>query len=412
VRILLVTPYLPHSRIGHGGGSAVRALVRELGQRHDVSLVSLLRPGDGDPQDTARDLGVTIEAVPFLDAAAGGLSRIPLIAGRAGAALRSLVSGYPQYVTKYAHRHLLQQTIAVIEDWAPDVVQVEYLQLSLLMKGLRQWRDGREHGPRLIMDSHELGSLPRRRRAREATGFTRWLLETEATAWDRVARDVSRWADQTLCVTDQDRQLLASAGGQNLVTVPLGIDTDHPLIERPDHPPFRLLFLGSFQHPPNRSAAGILCQRIWPEVRQALPGWKLVLAGPGSDTFLASLDAPKKDVQALGFVDDLTPLFSSCSLFVAPLTEGGGIKIKILEAMARGIPVVTTPIGAEGITQKNEDLVWWADEVEDFAALITEAAGDRDACQRRALAARAHIEQHFSWGAVVDRLEAVYRGTH
>jgi glycosyltransferase involved in cell wall biosynthesis len=144
-------------------------------------------------------------------------------------------------------------------------------------------------------------------------------------------------------------------------------------------------------------------------VASRLPGWELVLAGPGSDEFLARSPAPVDGVRATGFVDDLTELFRASGIFAAPLTEGGGIKIKILEAMARGIPVVTTPIGAEGIAERDQDLVAWANDPESFAdALVKTAQRPADA-MRRAERARRHVEEHFSWDAVVRRLETVYR---
>ena len=412
MRILIVTPYLPHAYIGHGGGSAVRSLVAELARRHEVTVVSLLRPGETDLVDSVTRLGVAVHPVPFVDRAATGSARLGLAASRAVAMGRVLITGYPFYVTKYASSALSRAAISVTESWRPDVIQVEYLQLALLMRSLRRWRErsGDTTAPRLILDSHELGSLPRRRRAATARGPHRIWLRVVAAAWDRLARHSSRWADTTLCVTDQDRRLYQQAGGSNLITVPLGIDTRSLQPVRDVDPPARILFLGSFQHPPNRRAAALLCDHIWPLARPKLPGWELVLAGPGSDTFLAEQTSMPAGVRATGFVPDLTDLFRSSRLFAAPLTEGGGIKIKILEAMARGIPVVTTPIGAEGITTQSDDLVTWAETPAQFAAALVTAAEDQRGAQLRAERARRHVERHFGWEAVVQRLEAVYAG--
>ena len=140
-----------------------------------------------------------------------------------------------------------------------------------------------------------------------------------------------------------------------------------------------------------------------------LPDWELVLAGPGSDTFLAGRPRPPTRIRATGFVDDLAELLSGCRLFAAPLTEGGGIKIKILEAMARGLPVVTTPIGAEGIVSAADDLVWLAPDGESFARHLLDAALDLEGAARRARQARLYVQKHFSWDAVVLRLEDVYQ---
>lgn len=415
MRILVISPYLPHARIDHGGGQAVRGLVRALGRRHDCLLLSLLRPGEQDLAPTVQELGVVSMTVAFSDRQARGPARWHLYRQRLLAIARTCRDRYPYFVAKYADRALTRAALAAAGEFKPDIIQIEYLQLAYLLRDLRRWRDrvfgGAAAGsdPRLILDSLEVSSLPRRRLAARAGGLRRRLLLSEAAAWDRLARDASHWADATLCVTEQDRRLLAAAGGQRLVTMPLGIETHEPPPDSDPHRQPRILFLGSFQHPPNRSAAALLCDRIWPQVCARLPDWQLVLAGPGSDAFLASRSSAAPRIVATGFVADLDALFAGCRLFAAPLTEGGGIKIKILEAMARSLPVVTTPIGIEGIAAETADLVWLAPDAESFAARLLAAAANPAEAARRAEQARHHVERTFGWDTAAQRLEAIYR---
>lgn len=411
MRVLLVTPYLPHARVGHGGGTSVRHLVAELARLHDVHVFSLIRPGEGTLIDDVVRLGVTVSGLPFLDQKARGWPRARLYAERLPAAGRALVSRYPYYVTKYGSPLVARAIEREVRTFAPDVVQVEYLQLALPLRRLRRMRDRGELGttaPRLVLNSHELSSLPRRRRAKSArNGLARVWLGAAAGAWERLQVDATRWADATLCVTSQDHDLLTALGGENVHTLPLGVDTAAVVFAPPDDAPPRALFLGSFGHAPNRSAARTLVNDIWPRLRPALPGWELVLAGPGSDAFVAALPDPE-GVRGLGYVDDLRALFAGCRLFLAPLTEGGGIKIKILEAMARGLPVVTTPIGAEGIADERDEAFWLAPDVTAFPAQALAAASTPDEARRRALRARQLIETNFSWRAIASRLTGIY----
>ncbi|MEZ4387599.1 MAG: glycosyltransferase family 4 protein [Candidatus Krumholzibacteriia bacterium] len=368
------------------------------------------RPGDPEPH--LADLGpaVRLETVPFQDRdARGPTARLQLIADRVRAAWLAWRRGHPYSVAKYHQPRLSARASELVRDFAPDVVQVEYLQLAGVALDLAARRPpGRP--PRLVLDSHEHGALPRRRRAALAGPWRRRRLEAEAAAWDRLACEVSRRMDAVLCVTEQDRRLLADAGAVNLVTVPLGIDTD-ALRPRPaDAGPPQALFVGSFAHPPNRDAATLLCDRIWPAVQAALPGWRLVLAGPGSREFLVRRTTVPAGIEARGFVADLDPLFAASRLFLAPLFTGGGIKIKILEAMARGIPLVTTPIGAEGIATRDQDLVGWATDPDTFIAAVVDLAGRPEAAAERAARARDHVVREFSWTAVIGRLEVIYRG--
>jgi glycosyltransferase involved in cell wall biosynthesis len=412
VKVLLITPYLPHVRVGHGGGTAVRNLAAELARLHDVHVFSLIRPGEASLVPEVENLGVGVSGVPFLDQSAQGWRRAKLFAHRLPAAGRALAGRYPYYVAKYGARGLVRSIVAEVQALGPDVVQVEYLQLALPLRELRRQRDRGAFGdtpPRLVLNSHELSSLPRRRRAAVADNhFSRAWLLAAASAWERLQVDATRWADATLCVTPQDHDLLASLGGVNLHTLPLGVDIRDVAYRPAAGAPPRALFLGSFQHPPNRSAARALVDDIWPRLHPQLPGWELVLAGPGSDIFVAGLSAPAAGIRGLGYVDDLGELFASCRMFLAPLTEGGGIKIKILEAMGRGLPVVTTPIGAEGITEARDDTLWLAPDIATFPSQALAAATQRDEALRRAERARQHIEANFSWTAIAEQLTAIY----
>jgi glycosyltransferase involved in cell wall biosynthesis len=203
-------------------------------------------------------------------------------------------------------------------------------------------------------------------------------------------------------------------GGKNLVTVPLGMDLDRVKADWSPGPDKRFLFVGSFNHRPNRLAADFLLEDMWPAVVQTLPESRLILAGRGSRKYLSRRGGAEhwsaRGIDALGFVDDLTPLFRECHLFVAPLPEGGGIKIKILEAMARGIPVVTTPVGAEGIAGDRDGAIVIAPCDQHFTTEVLEAIADPSAGTERALKARRLVEEKFSWVAITEQLTAIYAG--
>lgn len=409
MRILVVTPYLPHANVGHGGGTAVRQLIRALAPRHEVTVLSLRRASDPPVADVDLGTGVRLETVAFRDRSARGFGdRIGLVRDRLGATWLACRRRHPLYVAKYHHAALLARARGLVAELAPDVVQVEYLQLAGVAMELSRLR-GSSPRPRLLLDSHEHGALPLRRRAMAANWWRRRRLEREACAWDRLARQASRQVDAMLCVTDQDRALLARIGAVNLVTIPLGIDTEALRPARAADQRPQVLFVGSFAHPPNRAAAALLCDRIWPEIQRSLPSWTLVLAGPGSDQYLRQRAQATPGVEARGFVQDLGELFAESRVFAAPLFEGGGIKIKILEAMARGIPLVTTPIGAEGIVERDQDLVGWADTPDAFVAELLDTIRAPERAEERARLARAHVERQFSWSAVIGQLEEIYR---
>ena len=414
MKVMVLTPYLPHARVGHGGGTAVRDLVRALARSHRVQVVSLLRPGEAGLEAEVEALGAGVVTIPFLDRGARGPDRLTLLASRGAAWWRSRRSGYPLYVQKYHTPALAGLVIAAAEAFAPDAIQAEYLQTALLLRDLRAWRDARGgRRPKLVLNSHELGSLPRERRAAAADDAGQRRRElAEAERWRRLQIDATGWADTTLCVTAQDHELYSAMGGRQLRTVPLGMDTAtlEAVWAPPVDGPETHLFVASYAHRPNRLAAELLVTRIWPLVRAARPQAHLLLAGRGSREFLAGLApaAVAPGVTALGFVDDLAPLYRQATTVPAPLPEGGGIKIKVLEAMARGVPVVTTPVGAEGITVAADGAAVIAPADERFAAALVAVAGDTDRLAELSRRGRALVEEKFSWTAIAATLTGIY----
>jgi len=161
-------------------------------------------------------------------------------------------------------------------------------------------------------------------------------------------------------------------------------------------------FLGNFDHAPNRDALAWLLREIWPRVRAAAPGARLQVGGPGIPDWARGHEAA--GVELRGFVESLDGFYEAAAMALVPYRFGGGTKIKALEAMARGCPVVATTIGAEGlgVTPGREALV--ADDAAGFAAAVASLLAAPERRRTLAEAALRHVEQHFSWDAKVAGL--------
>ncbi len=172
--------------------------------------------------------------------------------------------------------------------------------------------------------------------------------------------------------------------------------------------PWTMLFLGSFRHTPNQVALEWFARFVLPLIVEKLPQARLLVAGSDPPPRHAFAD-PSGAVQLLGFVEDIQPLFSSCSVFVCPIRSGSGVRVKLLEAFATGIPVVSTTLGAEGLARVDGEFCALADDAPGFAA---KAIGLLENCQlAHEMAARAREEVTRNWDmeVVTQRLVGKYR---
>jgi len=168
-----------------------------------------------------------------------------------------------------------------------------------------------------------------------------------------------------------------------------------------------VMFLGNYPHDPNRDAVLYFHQRMWPRVRREVPGARFYVVGKDPTPDLLELAREDPSVVVTGTVDDVRPYFERSKVFVNPVRIGGGFRGKLLEAMAMGLPIVTTSLGAEGVEAEDGRDMVIADDPEEFAAAVVRLLRDDDLCCRLGARAREMAVECFSWEKGVERLEQV-----
>jgi glycosyltransferase involved in cell wall biosynthesis len=166
-----------------------------------------------------------------------------------------------------------------------------------------------------------------------------------------------------------------------------------------------LLFTGNFEYAPNVEAALTLAHDILPKVRQHFPDAKLWLVGNAPSPKLQALRS--ETIIVTGYVDDLAPYLTGATVFVSPLTLGAGLKNKILEAMAHGLPVVATPLSVDGIAAQHGTHALIG-EIAQLADLTVQALQDKALQARLSANARSLVAQHYSWESVAERYVRVF----
>lgn len=206
-------------------------------------------------------------------------------------------------------------------------------------------------------------------------------------------------ADLTITVSEHERQILLAEAGDVAVAV---LPTIHDV--EPSGRGFwereGLVYVGSFQHKPNGDAIVWYAREIEPLLQQALPGLVLTVIGGDVPESLAALASPT--IRFVGQQPDLRPWFEAARLSIAPLRFGAGVKGKILTSQSFGVPVVTTPLGAEGLHARDGEELLVAEEPGSFARAVLRLYSDPELWERMSRAGMAAVEQRFSF-AVAER---------
>jgi glycosyltransferase involved in cell wall biosynthesis len=215
----------------------------------------------------------------------------------------------------------------------------------------------------------------------------------------------SSCSDVVFTVTGNEKELLLNEIPDLHVEV---LPNIHEIVKkaRSFHERKDIMFIGSFLHQPNEDAVLFFVKEVFPLIRKKIPDLRFFVVG--SDPLDSILRLDSETIKVTGYVKDVEPYFENCRVFVAPLRYGAGMKGKIGQSMAYGLPVVTTTIGAEGIGLKNEINALISDAPEEFADSVIRLYSDEELWKGISLNAVDHIERNYSKEAVSRKIAGLF----
>jgi glycosyltransferase involved in cell wall biosynthesis len=397
VKILYLSRFLPAPGAGHGGSEYTFELLAALAEHHDVSLLCYADGTDGQSPEALERLGVEVTCVPYprgpgtrdLRVAAGGL-------------LRALARGVPFAAAKYDQQRFRRHLRERLRVLRPDVLHAESSVLApYLQEGPR--------GTRLLVLTH-LGTRLASTRARAAGSLVgRGLAALRAPLWRRYERRAIELADAVIAFTAEDAALTAGWPARAAVrVVSPAVPMPGPNARSPRRDPNALAFAASFDQTSNRHALEALLARVLPSVREDRPEAVLRVAGRRLPPRWQRRIEATPGARYEGFLADIDEFLAGTSVFVAPLTSGSGLKLKVARALACGTPVVTTPIGAEGIDVGPEDGLFVEEHAAGLAARAVALLADPDGTRRLGERARARTRSLLAGPIAAAALTAVY----
>lgn len=370
--LLFLSAHLPVERSRQAGHKTAWRNLGWLAERHAVHLIAFRSEGDcAEP----------------LDALRARCERLEVVDVTRGLRLQGLLRR-PHLPLAVAARHS-QAVERLIADWAKEIpyrrVHAEWSQLAAYFGALAAV-------PERTLYVHDVLS---QWAARKVAGPKGWFWRWEAARTRRWEWQAYRRSTRLYVPSRKDEALIADGDAtlrDRLAVLPLHFDTYGPPRPRNYGGPIRLLFWGALGRPENAESARWICQHVLPRLRAQGTDFQLVLAGSNPPADLAGYRG--EQVEITGFIADPAEQFAQAHLAIAPLFQGAGVKVKVLECLAAGLPVLTTEIGSEGIeADAAEGLRTLPPDPEGFARAVAELSADRERLAGLAAAATAWGER-------------------
>ncbi len=388
LKVLFVSPY-PICPPVHGGGVFMYQTLRELAKLCQVHVVAMLdEPSQAPAQDELRSFCASAEF----------LVRAPLHTSAVGSMRPHAVAEFASEDLDWLiHRQIYLKQI--------DVVQLEYTPLA-------QYAHPYRHIPTILFE-HDVYFQSIARGLHHMPGaFARVKARYEYLRALRYELDALPRCDRVQVCTRENGEYLAGflprIRPRLQAGLRAGIDTARYDFSPGGREPFTMLFLGSFRHEPNVVALDWFVNQVLPRIVARRPEARLIVVGSDAPPRHPYADrAPA--IQIRGFVEDIREPLARYAVFVCPVLSGSGVRVKLLEAFASGIPVVSTRIGAEGLARQDGEICLLADDPEAFAGKVLQVFEHSQMAAEMAAGARSEVVANWDMAAITARLVESYR---
>lgn len=375
-------------------------LLKEASKYHEVHVLVFDQPASRPPEVTPEDC---VEALSKFCASVGWvpLPKDSFGIGRYWRAVCGLLTGEPYEFRWLRSKEMAQRLQGLASRIQFDVVHADTLGLAPYVSLIPS--------AGTVLNHHDIESaLVQRRAANERSPLWRLFWSREATHLLAAERHWCPLFHVNMVVSDDEGQLLNPSCQQSHIrVVPNGVDTKY-FTPRADPGGARLLFCGRLDQLANKGAIAFFFNSIWPQLVDRRKEVEIDVVGKNPPAWLLELSQRDRRVHVPGFVDDVRPYFQKATIFVCPITDGGGTRLKILDALAMGMPIVSTTFAASGLALREGQHLLIADTAEAFVEQIVRLLADKRLREHLAQGGVDVASQTYSWDTIGHSLVAAY----
>ena len=386
-------PYPPDT----GAKARSYNLIRELSSRHEIYLITF-----GDPRKEKvkiRDMEKycrQVEVVTHLDYSSFAKKYTSLFV--------NLFSPFPYTVKKYYSARMEERISSLIKREGFGLIHCDSLQVSLNLLNISP-------PPDKLLTEHNVESIILKRYYEKEGNFLKKMyVYLQWRKLKRYEESACQKFKGCVAVSDEDKRILEKMSSRNdIAVVSNGVDCSYFIPSTEKIKNNGLVFTGSMDWLPNEDAMLYFISEIYPRIKFDIPEVCLTIAGKNPSQTLLNLGKRDDSINVTGIVEDIRPYIAQAALCIVPLRIGSGTRLKIMEAMAMGKPIVSTSIGSEGIgVNPGRDIIL-ADDPVKFAQKVVELLRDPSLCRRLGKAGKRLAEERYDWKSIAGNLDQVWK---
>lgn len=377
-------------------GGKIRSynIIRELAREHSVTFFSFYAAHEADAHPALKDILDDVICVPLNLPQPKSTSELLSYCGR-------LLSSEPYGISKFCRPTARRRLRELLAEQSYDVIVCDFV----FAAGIIPWDSAI---PKVLFTHNVEATIWRRHYEVAKNPIWRAISRREWRKMEAAEQSYLRRADRVLTVSENDRDAFANVMDRAKIDViPTGVDVDYFQPKLLPEIPNSIVFTGSMDWLPNEDAIFYYAENILPLIQQQCPNVSLEVVGRSPSRKLQALADREKSIRLTGWVEDIRPHLARGAVCIVPLRIGGGTRLKIFEAMAMGKAVVSTSVGAEGLSVRSGENVLIADTPTDFANSVVELLRNEEERTRLGGAARTLVEENYSWSRIAAEFARV-----